>query len=538
MLLKLENSPDPVTRKLRQQYASPLKVGCAVQKVIDVTIQNSPLRLIETATGWLCDRDERINAFKRTPDFKELISSMTTDATFDHERIAEVVKKYFRNVMLSHRWEGKEPLLREIRNESVYDLKSVDPAAKLRRFCRAAHDAGYKWAWSETCCIDRTNSVELQQSLNSMFDWYRDSSLIVVYLSDVLPSSKPGALTQTAWTKRGWTLQEFIAPKVIRFFAKDWTPYLNDFSLNHKESTVIMRELEGATSIAEQALVDFRPGTTDVRQKLQWVSTRITTEEEDVAYSLFGIFNVKLAVIYGENKQHALGRLLEAIVSRSGDITALNWVGQSSEYNSCLPADITVYEAPACAPPPVSRADMETLASGLQSSGPAEMALALYDKLNRLGLPGFANHRLTLPCIVFPLTALSKRTDGRFGSEDVEITTTADMLFLLSSARRELPLVRPWNRDLLADIESEVQNTADVTPSNAIRQGPSLQSSPESDTLTEALILVSRLKQQFVALLLVRERGREYRRIASDHDIIAQVRDINKIMDVRSIEIL
>ncbi|KAG1858585.1 hypothetical protein C8R48DRAFT_775022 [Suillus tomentosus] len=46
--------------------------------------------------------------------------------------------------------------------------------------------------------------------------------------------------------------------------------------------------------------------------------------QEDIAYSLFGIFGVHLPVIYGEKKQNALGRLLQEIVARSGDITSLD----------------------------------------------------------------------------------------------------------------------------------------------------------------------------------------------------------------------
>ncbi|KAG2357191.1 hypothetical protein BDR07DRAFT_1531211 [Suillus spraguei] len=63
------------------------------------------------------------------------------------------------------------------------------------------------------------------------------------------------------------------------------------------------------------------------RKKFQWVSARVTTWQEDVAYSLFGIFGVKLPVIHGEKKQSALGRLLQEVIARSGDISALDWVG-------------------------------------------------------------------------------------------------------------------------------------------------------------------------------------------------------------------
>jgi hypothetical protein len=179
--------------------------------------------------------------------------------------------------MLSHRWEGKEPLLRDIQGKVVYDLDAVGSIPKLQSFCKTARDMRYHWAWIDTCCIDQTNNVEVQQSVNSMFTWYRHSALTIIYLSDVPPSSQRGALASSAWNTRGWTVQEFLAPKVIRFYQQDWTLYLDDHSPNHKESVEIMLELEDATGIDAHALVAFQPGMRDAREKLQWASSRVTT---------------------------------------------------------------------------------------------------------------------------------------------------------------------------------------------------------------------------------------------------------------------
>ncbi|KAG2749037.1 hypothetical protein P692DRAFT_201656133, partial [Suillus brevipes Sb2] len=197
---------------------------------------------------------------------------------------------------------------------------------KLRSFCKTARGAGYNWAWSDTCCIDKHINVELQESVNSMFIWYHHSALTIVYLSDVPPSSKSGALTKSAWNTRGWTVQEFIAPKVILFYQSNWTLYLDDRTSNHKDSVAIMQELKDATGIDRSAVVAFRPGMDGAREKLHWASTRVTTRQEDIAYSLFGIFDVRLSVDYGEKQDKALGRLLQEIVARSGDITGLDWV--------------------------------------------------------------------------------------------------------------------------------------------------------------------------------------------------------------------
>jgi hypothetical protein len=56
--------------------------------------------------------------------------------------IQEVVRKYLHCVMLSHQWEGKESLLRNIGND-VYEFAPVGGIVKLQSFCKTARDAGY-----------------------------------------------------------------------------------------------------------------------------------------------------------------------------------------------------------------------------------------------------------------------------------------------------------------------------------------------------------------------------------------------------------
>src|SRR6267154_3308316 len=87
----------------------------------------------------------------------------------------------------SHRWEGNELLLHDIQEKVSYELK-VGGIVKFQLFCKTARNAGYHWAWVDTCCIDQNNNVELQLSLNFMFVWYHHSALTIIYLSDV-PSS-------------------------------------------------------------------------------------------------------------------------------------------------------------------------------------------------------------------------------------------------------------------------------------------------------------------------------------------------------------
>jgi len=513
-------------------------------------MQDAPPRLLNTTTGRLCNREAQINAFKTSTEYKELLSLTVKHANLRMERIQDVVATFFHYVMLSHRWQRKEPLLHDIQDKNVYDLDPVDGFVKLQSFCNAARDKGYRWAWSDTCCIDKNNNVEVQESVNSMFDWYRHSALTIVHLSDVLPSSKPGALTNSVWNRRGWTFQEFLAPKIVLFYQNNWTPYLNDLSPNHKESIAIMQELEYATGIDPQALISFRPGMRGAREKLHWASMRITTLQEDVAYSLFGIFGVHLPVIYGEKKQNALGRLLQEIVARSGDISALDWVGKPSEFNSCLPAEISSYGAPPYTLPSPSDHEIQISVSSLRNSMAVDLASKLYAQLSNLRAPRFANCRLHIPCIIFPVTEIRRRA-----GHDQEITyevktdglnelliTTEDRLIQFSRMRpirQQFLLVRPWDRSLLElpDFASNIQSVEDWSPPRS----PTEYGPVDSESHSRALRLIVRLGQHFSAFLLAQQWGGEYKRIASDNHIIAQVQDpasIHNLIDVRTLEIL
>jgi len=71
------------------------------------------------------------------------------------------------------------------------------------------------------------------------------------------------------YNKRGYTVQEFLAPTIVLFYQQDWTLYLNDHTPNYKESIAIMQELGYATGINARALVAFRPGMRNAREKLQ-----------------------------------------------------------------------------------------------------------------------------------------------------------------------------------------------------------------------------------------------------------------------------
>ena len=500
------------------------------------------------------------------PIVDELVSSMTTH--LDRPRIKREVKQFFRYVMLSHKWDESEPLYQQVIHVAVYDLGQSPTHDKLQMFCQIVRDAGFKWAWSDTCCINKEDHFVLQEALVAMFKWYRGSVMTIVYLRGVRSPSAFGELVRSVWNTRAWTLQEYIAAKVIRFYTEDWTPYLNLDTSNHKNSSGIISEMEEATGVSAQQLTALRPGLSSIQEKLRLASTRETTMVEDAAYSLLGIFSVAgIPAIYGEG-ENALGRLLAHILAGSGDTSILAWTGLSGDFNSCLPAHITVFDRPATShlPLAIKDAEMRNITIGLHSAKlDLDLAMKLYNRLNELPTPWFAASRMKLPCIAFDLAPLlPTRTDSGliyraetpvFGI--VDIKTRQDLSRLDS-----LYLVHPWLDALLgrqdmqssmvveddvmhapslgiddedeSDEEIEVDAWPDPGPKSHPRPVP-METAPMGREM-RALRLVARLRQPFGALLFslasTRRRAVEYRRVAADHMITAQIQENVSLKDV------
>jgi hypothetical protein len=172
---------------------------------------------------------------------------------------------------------------------------------------------GLDYVWVDTCCIDKANNTELTKAINSMFRWYKDAKRCYVFLSDVrndtLEGNGESVFRQSRWFDRGWTLQELLAPHSVEFFSR------NGARLGEKES--LKHIIYEVTGIPVKALSGGDLSKFDVAQRFSWAANRQTTEEEDGAYCLFGIFGVHLPLIYGEGKKEALERLREKIETSS-----------------------------------------------------------------------------------------------------------------------------------------------------------------------------------------------------------------------------
>ena len=323
----------------------------------------------------------------------------------------------------------------------------------------------------------------------------------MVHLADV---SGNGTLTSSEWFKHGWTLQELLAPRTLLFFTRDWSLY-RDGSSNHKEDSTILAELEQVTGITRRHLIDFHPGIADARSRLLWASTRYTTRPEDVAYSLLGVFGLHIPILYGESAENALGRLLAEVISKSGDTSLLDWVGQSSAFHSCFPATIMSYQT---LPPeplplgPIAPPNIQSIRKFLLLRSVRKM----HQALSNLPLTQCANIRLFLPCIVHRINTISlirvDTSNGAYvhciqatGLEPIKIALSHP---LESLSRIPVPyvLIRSWHSNLL---------DASVVTSDA-----------------STYRWLARMKQPFNGLLLKGLPQNEYKRVASFCHILAR----------------
>ena len=487
-----------------------------------MAVSYMPRVLIDTTTGQLCDRTQLAEAFETLPIFNELISSMTTRV--DEAHIWSEVMGFYRYVMLSHKWEDGEPLFRKVEHLTVYELEMSLANMKLQSFCSLVRSLGFRWAWSDTCCIDKDNNVILQESLVAMFSWYRNSSLTLVYLRDV-PSElqEPGGLRGSTWNTRVWTYQEYLAATRVQFYTGDWKPYLGLTLSNHKESPTIISEMEQASRVSAEQAAALQPGLDRVREKLSLASRRQTTHAEDIAYSLLGIFDVAMPVIYGEGTR-AVGRLLEHVLTGSGDVMILAWTGTANNYNSCLPKDLTVYDevVPPHIPPLMEVTEMDQRVTELYSSATdLSLSTTLYDRLVQLPPPALNSSRLRLPGIVSCVTNIAHASQPEPGSQlhifrattaifgDMEIKTKSNLITM-----KRLYVVHPWGRVLLDQDFSD--DMADL----------------EVDRAVQTLRILVRLRQPFGALLFERVSRTEYKRAAADSLIMTRIREDVSLSDL------
>ncbi|TGO23951.1 hypothetical protein BPAE_0116g00120 [Botrytis paeoniae] len=235
--------------------------------------------------------------------------------------------------ILSHTWENEEVTFQEW----AFSRRKAEKKAgyaKIEATCKLASEIGLRYAWVDTCCIDKSSSAELSEAINSMFAWYAGAVVCFAFLADVVEGEveKVGSqlgkelregLSKSRWFTRGWTLQELLAPSKIVFYSRNWV------RLGDKSNT-LTQVISHITGISASYLLGYSPITAaSVALRMFWVSRRKTTRVEDMAYCMLGIFDINMPLLYGEGTK-AFVRLQEEIIKVSDDHTIFCWTWTST----------------------------------------------------------------------------------------------------------------------------------------------------------------------------------------------------------------
>jgi hypothetical protein len=266
--------------------------------------------------------------------------------------------------ILSHTWGNDEVTFQDLQR-GHYEHKLG--FTKIRLTCQQAKQDGLSWCWVDTCCIDKSSSAELSEAINSMYNWYARAQVCYAYLADVCsivcldpspvtrsPSppirgygiasyehttntnrpryietparnvTKDVAFRDSRWFRRGWTLQELIAPRRLKFFGRSWEP-LGERDAELLSAVTNLTGLSGVVVGNHRVLRDI-----PIAQRMSWMTHRRTTRKEDETYCLLGIFEANMPLLYGEEDMAFL-RLQEELIKKFPDHSLLIFSDLSSD---------------------------------------------------------------------------------------------------------------------------------------------------------------------------------------------------------------
>lgn len=242
--------------------------------------------------------------------------------------------------ILSHTWAEDEITFQDMQVPASSSLTNKPGFRKIEMFCKTASALGYVYGWADVACIDKKSSAELSEAINSMYRWYSEAGICLIYLADMQDSVQVEArgndgslklqtsMKQSRWFKRGWTLQELLACNHRRFYNSHWEELsfessgFNPISICYEVTGINLSVLRGWSAKGVQNAGDC------LATRMSWAANRETSRPEDVAYSLMGIFAVNIPILYGEGGEAAFRRLQIAIMQTSSDQTLFAWRGR------------------------------------------------------------------------------------------------------------------------------------------------------------------------------------------------------------------
>jgi hypothetical protein len=230
--------------------------------------------------------------------------------------------------ILSHTWGRDEVTLDHVPCGTARVYAAYD---KVISAIQEAASDGLEYIWIDSCCIDKSSSAGLSESINPIYASYERSEICYAILEDapgILSVDFRAKFVSSRWFTRGWTLQELLAPKRVLLYAKTicggWTPPLGD-------RTTLAKLMSELTSIEIVYLTGLKGvHRASIAKRMSWATTRQTKREDDLAYCLMGLFSVNMSMLYSEGIR-AFTRLQEEIMKILDDQSIFAWTDVPKE---------------------------------------------------------------------------------------------------------------------------------------------------------------------------------------------------------------
>jgi hypothetical protein len=221
------------------------------------------------------------------------IFTVCTTQAGSHGELEDVTTPPGPYVILSRTWGADDD---EVSFDALENKTGAEKIGytKLRFCANEARKDGLQYFWVDTCCINKQSSTEFSEAINSMYNWYQSAKLCYVYLNDVEKTSWRRSISKSRWFKRGWTLQELLAPPRDIICDRLWQRLGGKSALAGRIASI--------TRIHATALTSGNLAEYSVAQRMSWATRRVTTRAEDSAYCLLGLFGVNMPLLYGEGQ--------------------------------------------------------------------------------------------------------------------------------------------------------------------------------------------------------------------------------------------
>nr|OQO30890.1 hypothetical protein B0A51_03173 [Rachicladosporium sp. CCFEE 5018] len=237
--------------------------------------------------------------------------------------------------VLSHTWRDEEVIFQDIRDPE--SARTKQGWRKIQYTCEQTRKDDLEYCWVDTCCINKESSAELSESINSMYGIYGGAAICYIYLDDITENLQLTDLMDSnlvflnimgarkarsqvelaSASDTALTTQELIAPPDAHFYNQTWKPIARRHDI-----VSLVSSRTGIDLSVLQRTAD--PLDMSIAKRLSWAASRQATREEDVAYSLLGLLDVDLPLLYGEGSR-AFMRLQEELLRTKSDLSTLAW---------------------------------------------------------------------------------------------------------------------------------------------------------------------------------------------------------------------